>query len=675
MIRTEKMVQLSAVVLEKYQDQVIKELVDLGQLDFISVKELSPGVAHSLSNVKQEVSLSKIKDLRRKLESIMLSSSIDFPEVPDVDKSFSLVQDFERVSEAVTRINDQISGLRSKQRVVQSDLLRLEEMQRQVDGAFRAKQRVKNSAENIYANHLVVRVGQCKGKSNKEELLTKLRDFSCSLIETETIASDEFYLVHLKGDILKLDAILSKAQWENDQVLMGDIGITESLIAQFDLKMKEIREAQHELQFSLEDQIVQNSEEIKNLWKSLRIAETYQAIQQQFNKTDKTLVFSGWIMEKMKKKVSDSILSICGDDCYLEFTDAVSVKEALGIEAPVMLQTPRLLKPFEKVITDFSIPAYGTLNPAIIVSITFLVMFGMMFGDVGHGAVIALGSLAGILRAKKKKKPVNSMFNLMLYCGISAMFFGVLFGSYFGFTWFNGLLFNYHGAVVGHHTHGMVNSIMGVLLLTTWFGVGIISLGLLFNFYNCIAQRRWMALFTDKSGIAGALMYWCGVYLSYLFMKKEPFGTTAMVAGFLCFGVGLVLYMVRLVAHSIHEEGKFKASKIGMIIMEFFIEILELFSGYLANTLSFLRVAGLGIAHVSLMVAFEQLANMVGRDSVGSTIGYILILILGNVLVIGLEGLSAWIQTLRLHYYEFFSKFLVGGGIAYNPINLSNKRD
>ena len=110
-----------------------------------------------------------------------------------------------------------------------------------------------------------------------------------------------------------------------------------------------------------------------------------------------------------------------------------------------------------------------------------------------------------------------------------------------------------------------------------------------------------------------------------------------------------------------------------MLIMELLIEVLEVFSGFLSNTLSFLRVAGLGIAHVSLMQAFFMLADMVGTETVAASVGSWALVIFGNVLVIALEGLSAFIQTIRLHYYEFFNKFLMGGGIAFRPIGLVDK--
>ena len=102
--------------------------------------------------------------------------------------------------------------------------------------------------------------------------------------------------------------------------------------------------------------------------------------------------------------------------------------------------------------------------------------------------------------------------------------------------------------------------------------------------------------------------------------------------------------------------------------MEWIVEILEVFSGYLANTLSFMRVAGLGIAHEALMIAFFSIARMAGGGSI--TIVSVLILLLGNLLVILLEGLSAGIQSLRLNYYEFFSKYFTSAGRAYRPVSL-----
>jgi V/A-type H+-transporting ATPase subunit I len=106
--------------------------------------------------------------------------------------------------------------------------------------------------------------------------------------------------------------------------------------------------------------------------------------------------------------------------------------------------------------------------------------------------------------------------------------------------------------------------------------------------------------------------------------------------------------------------------------MEWIVELLELFSGYLSNTLSFMRVAGLGIAHVTLMMSFFELARMASGGGLMNPWS-IMILVFGNILVIGLEGLTAGIQALRLNYYEFFSKFFRGSGEVYSPVSLKSR--
>ena len=106
-----------------------------------------------------------------------------------------------------------------------------------------------------------------------------------------------------------------------------------------------------------------------------------------------------------------------------------------------------------------------------------------------------------------------------------------------------------------------------------------------------------------------------------------------------------------------------KRFKLGL--MDWLVNLLEVFSGYLSNTLSFMRVAGLGIAHASLMAAFKSMSAMTTNP-----LFIILIMALGNALVIAIEGLSAGIQALRLNYYEFFTKFFTGKGVAYKPVNI-----
>ena len=669
MIRTAKMVQLSAVVLEKYFDRVTRELLDLGQMDFISVKEVSPSLARSLREVKGVVSVSALKDLRKKIESIMAVGRIEFPSLKHAEIKPLTEDGLAALSAEVASVESEMNLLRQRQQNTQADILRLEEIRKQVAAALRHK---APGRENPYAAFLVTRYGSFSG--DREDLINVLRGVPCAVLPVSDTSLHEYILIHLKKDILKVESALAETAWKGGEPVTGDAAVNPEIGERLKKRLEEVQARQDELKYDVETVIGNEKQHIKDLWTQLRVAETYSAIQQRFNKTERTFVFSGWIAEKMKKKVSDGIFKACNGDCYIELTSAAEAVEEEGLVPPVLLETPKLLKPFETVITNFAVPAYGTINPSYIVALTFMLMFGLMFGDVGHGAVVLLAGIIGTITARKKRKP-DYIYNLMCYCGLSAVFFGVMFGSYFGYSWLPAVWFNYHGAVVGHNASGMVQSLMQILALSAWLGVGMISLGIFFFFYNCICCKKWLELLTDKSGLAGAVFYWGGVACAYFFMTDGSFARMPGWALALCFGLPTVAFLVRLTVHSVKEEGRFKITAVPMLIMELLIEILEVFSGYLANTLSFLRVAGLGIAHVSLMQAFFTLAEMVGSDSVVKAVASAFLIVLGNVLVIALEGLSAWIQTVRLHYYEFFNKFLMGGGIAFRPISLAEKRE
>ncbi len=346
--------------------------------------------------------------------------------------------------------------------------------------------------------------------------------------------------------------------------------------------------------------------------------------------------------------------------------------------APVKLNNPRFLAPFEMLVENFAIPAYNSIDPTPFVALSYLLMFGLMFSDAGHGLVLILVGLIGN-KTVKSTATIHKLFQLIAYCGFSAVVFGVLFGSYFGFTLLEPLWFDYHGIVAGHSSgNEFVTDIYGILKITIYFGIFIIAAGLLFNWINNIRKKRWLHLVFDPTGILGGWLYGSGVYTAFYFVQSDykalpdsQFLMSMIALPALLFFLKPIIAMMVPSKTSAHTH-KFSFFTLVDFIMEWIVEMLEIFSGFLANTLSFMRVAGLGIAHVSLMIAFYEIALMVSPGGQLGVVAYI-VLVLGNILVILLEGLSAGIQSLRLNYYEFFSKFFQETGYRYKPISLSSQ--
>jgi len=252
--------------------------------------------------------------------------------------------------------------------------------------------------------------------------------------------------------------------------------------------------------------------------------------------------------------------------------------------------------------------------------------------------------------------------------------FGALFGSFFGVVLFEPLWFDFHGIIAGHRAaDSVMNDVFDILAIAIYFGIAVIGLGLLFNWVNILRTGRWMELVFDKGGILGGWIYAGGVYVAFYLVAHGYRGFPSAGRLFLLVGLPSLLLFLKEPYHYFRHERRRPGRKVNpvfaalTVVMEWIVELLEIFSGYLSNTLSFLRVAGLGIAHVCLMISIFTLAEMT------SGVGSILILIFGNILVIALEGLSAGIQALRLSYYEFFTKFFHGTGKLYTPISLDSE--
>jgi len=301
-------------------------------------------------------------------------------------------------------------------------------------------------------------------------------------------------------------------------------------------------------------------------------------------------------------------------------------------------------------------------------------MFGLMFADAGQGLLILLLGILGTRLKKRGQANTRGMisadlYRLFIYLGAASVASGILFGSWFGFPLTKPLWFDYHQAVSGHEASG--RDVYTILGITIWFGIVVIGTGLLLNWINLVRKRDWFHLVMDKNGIIGGWLFGCGAWAAFAFVgsgyKTLPEGVFLPLA----FGIPLLILFAKVPLHRSmarkagHEvEPKSFASLVMDSVMEWIVDVLEIFSGFLANTLSFMRVAGLGIAHVSLMTAFMQMAELAGGFYAP------LILVLGNVMVIALEGLSAGIQALRLNYYEFFTKYFTGRGLSYDPIAL-----
>ena len=309
-----------------------------------------------------------------------------------------------------------------------------------------------------------------------------------------------------------------------------------------------------------------------------------------------------------------------------------------------------LIEPYKFYIDMYGTPSYSDIDITAFVAITYTVLFGIMFGDLGQGFVLAV---AGFLMWKFKKMGLGK---ILIPCGISSMFFGFMFGSVFGFEEMLDPVYEKLGW--SGKPLSVMESINTVLLIAIAIGVGLVVTAILLNIYACIKRRQFGEALFSQNGIAGLLLYLAGANLASGFMGGPTFIPTG-VCKIILIVCAFLLFIKEIPIGIIDGHPDWKPESISDFILQNIFELLEYVLSYLSNTVSFLRVGAFVLVHAGMMMVVFSLA----KDN-------IFVIVLGNALVIALEGLLTGIQALRLEYYEMFSRFFDGSGISFEPVTL-----
>lgn len=358
-------------------------------------------------------------------------------------------------------------------------------------------------------------------------------------------------------------------------------------------------------------------------------------------------IICGWMTEKDCDRFIGEIKDDDNVVCIVE--DRSGRKDKTP---PTKLKNPKIFKPFEMYIKMYGLPAYNELDPTIFVALTYSFIFGAMFGDVGQGLVLVI---AGFLLYYFKKMDLAAIIGT---CGIFSTFFGFMFGSIFGFedvihaVWLK--------PVDAMSSVPLIGRLNTVFVVAIGFGMFLILVTMIFHITNAIKNKDTANIFFDTNALAGFVFYGSLVAVVALLMahKKVPAGIVLAIM----FGVPLILIALKEpLTHLITKTKPEEKTGIGMFITQTFFELFEVLLSYFSNTLSFIRIGAFAVSHASMM----EVVLMLGKAE-SSSPNWVVI-VLGNLFVICLEGLIVGIQVLRLEYYEMFSRFYSGSGREFKP--------
>jgi len=338
-------------------------------------------------------------------------------------------------------------------------------------------------------------------------------------------------------------------------------------------------------------------------------------------------------------------------------------KPAPGEVPPTVLKNPRIFKPYERLIGQYGIPGPHDIDPTAVSGILWTIMFGMMFPDLGQG--IALIVLGALFRWKIKSflgMRTKTIGTLLMGGGITAAFFGALLGDFFLYEikplwpWLS------HAWL---HTQG-ATAIVWLLKIALFFGVAQVVMAYILSIYRNLKAGHVHEAVLGERGLPALMVFVSIVAMAFMFIGMTVIPGVLRIPGVgmavftkwpYCLSlVGLVVGLAMMVAGPI-ISGEGDISAAGGTVIETLISSIS-------NMLSYIRIAGFCVAHVAFAaVTVTMLESML-------VFGIVIGLVFLNIFCLTLEVLVVAIQSLRLTFYEFMTKFYDGNGYRFRPLRM-----
>ena len=639
------MTRLRLVVLERDERAVLRHLGRAGVVQ-LTRTPAGPGTA-PLSPRNRSDELARLERVSSRLENLRRSLELPAagPQLMPVEMSL------EQAEKSIQSLEEQSGELLKRRQHLQDRLAEMTAVMEQISD-YRGFDLPLDQPNDSSFLHFVT------GSLPAKDLAKLKMDGDVALLPlAERNGRQILIAMTTRQNRLDLDRKLQQAGFQTEELPVVAGATTAALSEQNQREEEQAAVQLKELNAKLQAFVKQCSP----IWAQIEITTSTERrlleAEQNFPRTESSVLVTGWVPSADVLELERLVQEITNERCIIETTPAEKVDEE---EIPVLLRHPRLLRPFAMLVTAYGLPNYRELEPTLFVAVSYLLMFGMMFGDVGHGFVLALGGL--FLLLTNRRAVLRDVGLLLLFGGGSSMIFGALYGSCFGIEQFKKYAL-WHDPLAGDP--------MSLMIAGIEIGIVMISLGLVLNIINRFRHGDFIGALLDKFGAAGAVFYWGALAL---FTKSAAIRSHGLFTpAILLLAALAVAWMLNEPIHiwrSRHARHAAEPGGTSTVIMESFVSVFEGLLSYFANTISFVRLAAYAMSHAALLLSAFMIAADVRHFSTGGTFLSVLVIVLGNVLAIVLEGIVASVQALRLEYYEFFGKFFSGGGQPFQPFRL-----
>ncbi len=671
MFKPLQMKKIRILIIDNYLDKVMNMLGKKGALQITKVEEseikpperkkIIEGYSNLLNKINVITDILGIEDIEDRETKTLLQ------EKPTEEYLGEIEETIEEIYKETKPIAEKLGKIKDEKTTLEDHII-----------ALNALDKIEVDTDWLGVSDFMYTTSGFINPKNIDELTTRLNEITkkqCIILtKPESLPENKNITVI---------ATLKQYQHDVEGILRGlrfeTLNITYRNLDEIEKKLKIINKEEKKLHNDLEKIKYERFNDILVAKEITEIEKNTQNSIINFGKTQRVYVLEGWIPAKEVDPVSKEIEEIT-EGCNLIQTNEPNKKD----DVPVSYNNPKAIKPFEIVMDMFGLPAYTEIDPTPIMAITFPLFFGLMFGDVGHGAIFALLGL-GIIYKKRGNESMWKIGMLLFYCGMAAVIFGFMYGSFFGDE--EMLPHTYKELGIGHAVeiehNGHIEEIwvlwmspphqmMDMIGITLLFGAIHMVIGLIMNVINNLIESGSGTLIQSISKVWFLIGEVAVIAVVFPFpipffssMKDTVPLANILLIGLAIPGAGILLSEL---THALHD---FSIKKFIGITLNGLFEIFELFSMFLSNTISYSRLLILAVVHAMMMTAIYKIANMEALS--GLFIVSLLIIIGGNILVLVLEGLVVFIHTIRLHFYEWFTKFHRSGGIKYAPYIVERK--
>ncbi|MFW9963156.1 MAG: V-type ATP synthase subunit I [Candidatus Sifarchaeia archaeon] len=705
----QKMIVAKVVSHKDFERQVLMSLEKFSLFEFIDVRRQA-GLVDVKRTRSEETVYSALERITRVLESLEVDYTRRtgvYTEVDDttLDNSLSLA------SEVISAVESEVLDIDSKVTIARLEMDR----QRGIADVAMSLEPLDidpsliGTTEYTFTTAGIVPSGR---ESELEWSIGEVTESAFTIAKIRLKRGGSVCVITVPVELKEaVERILSAMQFEAFSIPEGSAGHPEEIVAEAENQIDELRREIEQLQARKEHITREWGTRILAAWETLDIERKRIDIKSYIVYTDQAIKMWGWIPEGTEEELETILRENVGPALEVTF-DRPHFAEH---DAPTYISNPSIMEPTEDVVKAFGIPSRHDLDPTKFMFFSFPLIFGLVFADIGQGFLILLIGLAA-LRAKRKGQDwgqimgyIQSGAQGLIMMGIFAMLGGFLFGSFFGAeTVFEPLWPTFAHYIDDGHGHLIANPYRATHMLKLSIEVGAIHimLGIILNIYNKYKHRE-MSSFVV--GIAYLWLYYGFINLLFgvsyssvgnWFSSTGQVNLWVPIAG-IGYGIGNNgIYPAIPISPLIFSLSAFVVPMVIMALASFkggmdgVVLFLEYAIGMISHTVSYARIFALNTVHIILSGVFFTLIpaiiyipfpelNLFGLEliphEVHSTDSFaphgahlpLLGAIIGTFIVGILEGLLAFMHTLRLHFVEWFSKFYHAGGVEFQPFRVT----